>query len=156
MQVVANNGNAVLMPEVKAIESEVSDAQKARLKVLCLRDHLAKVHEVEAGGRCSSLLKEAKISNSLVIKAATRDLEQRQKDLVAAQEQIRQAERCVEAFKLDSLKILSDVLKSSFEESFPPRNLDEHLYPEKFLLSVSARFMRYSHIIPSNYIGSSL
>ncbi|CAK9157453.1 unnamed protein product [Ilex paraguariensis] len=127
VQRLLTNDNTVLMSYIEAIESEVSDAEKAKLKVSWLRKHLTKVHEIEAVGHRSSLLKEAKTRSSLAIKMATKDLEQKRVDLVEAQEQFRQAERCVEALKLVSQKINNDVLESVTEENLLRRKLDELL-----------------------------
>ncbi|XP_059643273.1 uncharacterized protein LOC132285123 isoform X2 [Cornus florida] len=118
VQRLQSNAITHIITELKVIENEVSDAEAAKLEVSWPREHLAKIHVVEEVGQRSSLHKNAKANSILVIKAATKELEQRQVELVAAQEGVKEAEKCVNAMKLVSQKIDDTILESEAEEYF--------------------------------------
>lgn len=114
-----------IISELQAIENEVSDAEAAKLQVSWLQQYLKKIREVEEVGQRSLLLKDIKANTILVTKAAKRDLEQKQLELVAAQERLREAERCVKALACVAEKISNDILDSEAKESSWRKLLDE-------------------------------
>lgn len=117
-----------IISELQAIENEVSDAEAAKLQVSWLEQYLKKIREVEEVGQRSLLLKDMKANTILVTKAAKRDLEQKQLELVAAQERLREAERCVKALACVGEKISNDILDSEAKESSWRKLVDELRY----------------------------
>lgn len=115
-----------IISELQAMENEVSDAEAAKLQVTWLQQWLQKIREVEEVGQKSLLLKETKAKTILVAKAAKRDLEQKQLELVAAQERVREAERCVKALACVAEKI-SNELSDSEAKASSWRNLVDEL-----------------------------
>lgn len=119
------NSNEAIISELNSMESEVSDAEAAKLEVSWLKQYLKEIREVEEVGHKSLLLKDIKAKTFLVAKAAKRDLEQKQLELVEAQERFREAERCVKVLECVDKKITNDISRSEAKASSWRKLLDD-------------------------------
>ncbi|PWA49143.1 phospholipase-like protein [Artemisia annua] len=117
---IQTNDVTELISEMEEIECQVSAAEVYKINVSWLRQHLSwlqhnldAIHKRMVTKEKCSLLCKGKANVSLVNRAAKRDLEEAQIELLTAQERFRKAERRVEVLNLVE-KRLKDSL---FEES---------------------------------------
>ncbi|KAK4436680.1 hypothetical protein Salat_0001900 [Sesamum alatum] len=116
-----------ILSDLEAMENEVADVEASKIKVSWLQEHLANVRKVAVFREKSFQLKKTKVKTGLVTKAATKELKQRQAELLLAQECFKEAEKQVNALRLVSRKIDDDILASESEEYFWKRRLDDLL-----------------------------
>ncbi|KAL3835480.1 hypothetical protein ACJIZ3_010216 [Penstemon smallii] len=112
-----------ILLDLEAIGNEVSDVEAARIEVSWLRKHLAKFHEVSVFHNKNLLLKKSKVNVDLLVEAANEKLRQRRGELVLAQEQVKEAEKCMVALNIVRRKIDEDINVSENEEYFWRRRL---------------------------------
>lgn len=112
------------LSEIKVIQNEVKDLEATKLKVSWLSQPLAKIYEVEKIVQMRSMLKSAKANSLLVIKAATRELEEALVELAALQKRMGQAEKHINAMKLVVQKIDDTIKDAEAEELLWQRQMN--------------------------------
>nr|GEY75546.1 phospholipase-like protein [Tanacetum cinerariifolium] len=110
---IQTNDVADTISEMEEMQCQVSAAEANKINVSWLRQHLDAIQKkTETKEKCSLLMK-GKASISLVNRAAERDFEETQIELLSAQEKFKKAERCVEVLKLVEKKLHDSFLEES-------------------------------------------
>ncbi|KAK9066050.1 hypothetical protein SSX86_015452 [Deinandra increscens subsp. villosa] len=94
------------------IESQVSDAEAANINVSWIRAHFEAIQKSKETNENHSLLVETKENTIFVKQAAQMDLRKRSRELVAAQERFKEAERCVRVLDLVEKNLNDRILES--------------------------------------------
>lgn len=111
--------------EIKVLQNEMKDLEATKLKLSWLTQPLEKISEVERIAGMRSMLKSVKASSMLVIKAATKELEDALVELVALQKRMGEAEKRVNAMKLVVQKVDDAIKEAEEEERHWLRNMSE-------------------------------
>ncbi|KAI3737518.1 hypothetical protein L2E82_27522 [Cichorium intybus] len=105
-----------IISKMDEIENKVSEAEVANIHVSWLRSHLDAFQKKREAMEKSSLLLLMKSKTSMTKKAAEMDLRERRVELLAAQQQFKKAERCVEVLGIVEKKLNNNILESKTEE----------------------------------------
>ncbi|KAJ9178934.1 hypothetical protein P3X46_010778 [Hevea brasiliensis] len=111
--------------EIKVLQNEMKDLEATKLKLSWLTQPLEKISEVERIAGMRSMLKSVKASSMLVIKAATKELEDALMELVALQKRMGEAEKRINAMKLVVQKVDNAIKEAEDQERHWLRNMNE-------------------------------
>ncbi|KAF5741780.1 hypothetical protein HS088_TW10G00786 [Tripterygium wilfordii] len=110
--------------ELKVIQNEVRDLEAAKIEVSWLSQYLEKMTKVEKIAQMKTTLKSIKANSVLVIKSATKDLEEALMELVAVQKRMVHAEKCVSAMRLVTRKINDAIKEAENEQLICQKQMD--------------------------------
>ncbi|GJV42257.1 phospholipase-like protein [Tanacetum coccineum] len=105
---IETNDAANIISQMEEIESQLSAAEAAKINVSWLRASLNAIHKRNEAGKKVTLLMEMK-TNTFLVKRAARN------DLVAAENQLADAKRCVEVLNLVEKMVNKNFLESKAE-----------------------------------------
>ncbi|GJY30675.1 retrovirus-related pol polyprotein from transposon TNT 1-94 [Tanacetum coccineum] len=105
---IETNDAANIISQMEEIESQLSAAEAAKINVSWLRASLNAIHKRNEAGKKGTLLLEMK-TNTFLVKRAARN------DLVAAENQLADAKRCVEVLNLVEKTVNKNFLESKAE-----------------------------------------
>ncbi|XP_022010959.1 dentin sialophosphoprotein isoform X3 [Helianthus annuus] len=94
------------------IERQLSDAEAANINVSWIRAHFEAFNNRKETSKTYSLLTEMKLNTVLVKRAAQMDLRDKSAKLVAAQEEFKKVERCVQVLHLVEKNLNDNILES--------------------------------------------
>nr|GEW19269.1 phospholipase-like protein [Tanacetum cinerariifolium] len=113
---IETNDVTNIISSIDEIESQVYAAEAAKINVSWLRASLNDLHKRNEAEKKGTMLMDLKSNTTLVIRAAGTDRKERHANLVAAQNQFAEAQRCEEVLKLVEKKLNDDVLESMAEK----------------------------------------
>ncbi|WCJ40391.1 hypothetical protein M5689_021310 [Euphorbia peplus] len=100
-----NTGVPFTLSEIKLLQNEMKELEGSQLKISWLIRPLEKISEIEKIAETHSMLKSVKMNSMLVIRAASKELEDSLMELVELQKRMGEAEKRISAMKLVKQKI---------------------------------------------------
>ncbi|KDP41978.1 hypothetical protein JCGZ_26996 [Jatropha curcas] len=113
------------LSEIRVLQNEMKDLESTRLKLSWLTQPLEKISEVEKIAEMRSMLKSVKANSMMVIKAATKELEEALMELVALQKRMGEAEKRINAMKLVLQKVDDAIREAEDQERLWLRQINE-------------------------------
>eukprot|EP00257_Ricinus_communis_P020504 XP_015579745.1 sister chromatid cohesion protein pds5 isoform X2 [Ricinus communis] len=103
------------LSEIKVLKNEIKDLEGEQLKLSWLTQPLEKISEFEKIAEMHSMLKSVKANSMMIVKAATKELEEELTELVALQKRMGETENRIKAMKLVARKV-DDAIKEAEDQ----------------------------------------